>query len=100
MLSKALENYVKVLSMLFFILGIYENVVNENHDKLIQLGHKHRVHEVHKMRWGTCQPKRHNQILIEPISGREGRFGNILSSDLDLMIAGAEINFREQLGSN
>ena len=41
MLSKALENYVKVLSMLFFILGIYENVVNENHDKLIQLGHKH-----------------------------------------------------------
>ena len=84
MLSKTLENDAKVLGMFFFILGIYKNVVNENHDKLVQFRHKHRVHKIHEMRWGIGQLKRHDQILIESIFGREGRLGDILSSDLDL----------------
>jgi len=57
MLPEALENNMKMLYMFFFILGIDKNVVNENHDKLIQLRHKYRVHEVHEVSRSVCQPK-------------------------------------------
>ena len=56
-LQKTLENNAKVLSMFFFILGIYKNVVNENHDKLIQLRHEYRVHEIHEMSRGLSARK-------------------------------------------
>jgi len=45
---------MEMLCMLFFILGKYKNVVDENHDKLIELRHKHRVHEIHEMSRGIC----------------------------------------------
>jgi len=32
---QALKHNAEMLCMLFFILGKYQNVVNENHDKLI-----------------------------------------------------------------
>ena len=35
MLPEALENNMKMLCMFFFILGKYQDVVNENHDELI-----------------------------------------------------------------
>jgi len=41
MLSETLQNNAKMLCMFFFIYGIYKDVVDENHDKLIQLGHEH-----------------------------------------------------------
>ena len=56
-LSETLENNAKMLSMFFFIFGVDKNVVNENHDKLIQLRHEYRVHEVHEVSRGICQPK-------------------------------------------
>jgi hypothetical protein len=47
----------------------------------------------------TGQPKRHHKILIKPLSRREGYLGDIFDMNLNLMIAGAEINFGEHLGS-
>jgi hypothetical protein len=46
-----------------------------------------------------CQPKRHNKILIKPVSRRESRLGVIFIADLNLMIARAEIDLGEHLGS-
>jgi hypothetical protein len=46
------------------------------------------------------QPKRHDKILIKIISRRESRLGDIFITDLNLMIAGVEINVREHLGSH
>jgi hypothetical protein len=46
------------------------------------------------------QPKRHDKILIKPVSHRESRLGNIFITDLNLMIAGVEINLGEHLGSH
>jgi hypothetical protein len=46
-----------------------------------------------------CQPKRHDKILIKPVSHRESRLGDIFITDFNLMIAGAEINLGEHLGS-
>jgi hypothetical protein len=45
------------------------------------------------------QPKGHDKILIETISHHEGCLGYIFSLNLDLVIAGAEINLAEHLGS-
>jgi hypothetical protein len=45
------------------------------------------------------QPKRHNKILIQTISHRESRLGDIFGTNLNLMIAGAEINLGENLDS-
>jgi hypothetical protein len=76
--------------MFFHTLRIYKNAINEYHDKLVQLWHEYRVHEVHKVCWCICQPKWHNEILIETISRSEGCLGYILSMNLDLVIAGSE----------
>jgi hypothetical protein len=37
MVSMSLQNNSKMLRMLFFTLGIDQDVVNEDHDKLVQL---------------------------------------------------------------
>ena len=47
MISEALQNNALVFRMLFLSLGINQDVVNENHDKLIQLRHEYRVHEIY-----------------------------------------------------
>jgi hypothetical protein len=49
--------------------------------------------------WHIRQPKGHDKILIETISCSEGCLGYIFGMNLDLVIAGAEINFGEHLGS-
>jgi hypothetical protein len=38
MVSETLENNAQVLRMLFLIFGIYQDVVNENHNDLSSLG--------------------------------------------------------------
>jgi hypothetical protein len=49
MVSKSLQNNLEMLRMLFFTLGIDQDVLNEDHDKLVQLQHEHGVHQVHEM---------------------------------------------------
>jgi hypothetical protein len=44
MVTESLQDNTKVLLMLFFILGVDQDVVNEDHDKLVQLRHEYRVH--------------------------------------------------------
>jgi hypothetical protein len=48
-LSKTLKYNSEMFFMFFHNLQIYKNVVNEHHDKLVQLPHKNRVHEVHEV---------------------------------------------------
>jgi hypothetical protein len=44
MVTKSLQNNSKMLLMLFFIFGVDPDVVNEYHDKHVQLRHEYRVH--------------------------------------------------------
>ena len=85
--------------MIFLSLGVDQNVVNKNNDKLVQLWHKHRIHQVHEISRCIGKAKRHHQIIIESISGREGRLRYITWLDFDLMVTGTEINLREDFGS-
>jgi hypothetical protein len=43
MVSKSLQNNSEILRMLLFTLGIDQDVVNENHKKLVQLRHEYGV---------------------------------------------------------
>jgi hypothetical protein len=98
-LSQMLKYDSEVFFMFFHTLRIYQNVMNEHHDKLVQLRHENRVDEVHEVCHCIRQPKGHDRILIETISRREGHLGYIFGTNLDLVIVGAEINFGEHLGS-
>jgi hypothetical protein len=56
-----------MLFMLFLTLRKDQDVINEDHDKLVQLLHENRVHQVHEVSRGIGQPKGHYQILIESV---------------------------------
>jgi hypothetical protein len=50
MISQSLKHNVSKMSlMLFSVLGIDENVINENHDKLVQFHHEYEVHQIHEV---------------------------------------------------
>jgi hypothetical protein len=49
MVSKSLQNNVEMPRMLFFTLRIDQDVINEDHDILVQLRHEYGVHQVHEM---------------------------------------------------
>jgi hypothetical protein len=86
MVLKSLQNNSEMLRMLFFTLGIDQDVINKDHDKLVQLRHEHGVHQVHEMCMRIGESKKHNQILIQPVPGRESSLRDIFRTDLDLII--------------
>jgi hypothetical protein len=49
MVTKSLQNNLEMLCMLFFALGIDQDIINEYHYKLVQLQHEYKVHQVHEM---------------------------------------------------
>jgi hypothetical protein len=59
--------------MLFLTLRKDQDVINEDHDKLIHLFHENRVHQVHEMSGGVGQAKRHHQILALRFRGGENQ---------------------------
>jgi hypothetical protein len=84
--SKSLQNKSEMPRMLLFALGVDQDVINEDHDKLVQLQHEYGVHQIHEMCRSIGESKRHNQILVQPIPGGESSLRNIFRMDLDLMI--------------
>jgi hypothetical protein len=49
MVMKSTQNNSEMLRMLLFTLAIDQDVINEEHDKLVQLRHEYGVHQVHEM---------------------------------------------------
>jgi hypothetical protein len=49
MVSMTLQNNSEMLRMLLFALGVDQDVVNEDHNKLVQLRHEYGFHQVHEM---------------------------------------------------
>jgi hypothetical protein len=85
--------------MLFLGLGIYQDVVNEHHHKLVKELHEYLIHDIHEIGRGIGQAKGHYGELKQAIASGEGVLGNIGLSDLQLIISSAEINLGEHLGS-
>jgi hypothetical protein len=100
MITQSLKYNAEMLFMLFPTLRKDQYIINEDHDKLVQLFHENRVHQVHEVSGGVGQNKRHHQILIKTVSGGESSLWDIFFTDLDLMIARAKVNLQKDLCSN
>jgi hypothetical protein len=76
-----------MLLMLFHTLGVNKYVVNENYDKLVQIFHKHLIHEVHKIRWCVGESEGHYYELILPVTGDKGGVWDAAFSNLELVVS-------------
>jgi hypothetical protein len=100
MISQTLKDNSKVFGMFFLAFGIDENIIDKDHDKFVELRHKHGVHEVHEVGWGIRETKGHYQELVKTITSGEGGFRNVTRSNFDLMITRTKVNLREDFGSS
>jgi hypothetical protein len=81
--------------MLFFYLGVNQNVIDENHDKLIHVLHEHLSHEIHEIGGGIRKSEGHHGIFIESILRAKRCLGNIRLSNSQLVISQSQINLGE-----
>jgi hypothetical protein len=100
MITQSLKHNAEMLFMLFLTFQKDQDVINEAHDKLVQLFHENWVHQLHEVSGGVGQTKRHHQILIKTVSGGESSLWDIFFTDLDLMIARTKVNLQKDLRSN
>jgi hypothetical protein len=49
MITQSLKHNAEMPFMLFLVLQIDQDVINKNHDKLVQLCLEYRVHQVHEV---------------------------------------------------
>jgi hypothetical protein len=71
MITQSLKRSAKMLFIFFLTLRKEQDVINEDHDKLVYLFHENRVHQVHEVSGGIGQTKRHHQILVPRFRGGE-----------------------------
>jgi hypothetical protein len=83
---------MKMLFVIIFVLGIYEDIIDEHHNKLVQEVHEDLVHHAHEVGRSIGQPKRHDCKLIQTILRGEGCLGNIFLLDFQLVIPRSEVN--------
>jgi hypothetical protein len=67
MITHSLKHNAKMLFMLFLTLRKEQDVINEDHEKLVHLFHENWLHQVHEVSRGIGQTKRHHQILIQDL---------------------------------
>jgi hypothetical protein len=57
MIMQLLKHNAEMLFMLFLTLRKDQDVINEDHDKLVPLFHENRVHQVHEVSGALVGPK-------------------------------------------
>jgi hypothetical protein len=57
MITQSLKHNAEMLFMFFLTLRKDQDIVNEDHDKLVQFFHENRIHQVHEMSGVVGQPK-------------------------------------------
>jgi hypothetical protein len=89
-----------MFGMVALTLRIDENIIDENHDKFIELHHEHGVHEVHEVGGGISESERHGQELVKTITSGKSGFRNIARSNLDLVVTRTKVDLREDFGTS
>jgi hypothetical protein len=83
--------------MLFFILRIDKDIIDENYYELDQFWHEYRIHQIHKVSRSIYQSKGYGKILEQAITSRESHLRYIFRMIFDLMVAKPQNNLREYL---
>ena len=79
--------------MLPLRLGIDQDVIHEDHDKLIQIGLEYPMHDVHECHWCIRQSKGHHRKLKVPITCPERCPRDICLPNPQLMVTTAKVYF-------
>src|SRR3954466_13979118 len=87
MLSKLLKYQTQMSFMLFFALGVDQNVIDENDNKLVKELRENLVHHIHEISWCIGQTKWHYGVLIQSIPCGESCLRYVLFSYLELEIS-------------
>ena len=61
--------------MIFDCLRVYQDVVQKDNDKVVQVIGKYVVHQVHKLRRGIGDSKRNNKELVQAPTSLNAVFG-------------------------
>jgi hypothetical protein len=88
------------LACSFSFFAVDEDIIDKDHYELVELHHKHGVHEVHEIGWGICETKGHHQKLVKTITSGESSFRNVTRSNFDLVVTRTKIDLGEKFGSS
>ena len=80
-----------MLNVLLFGLEIDQDIINKNHDKLIEVWRKDVIHQVHEYRRSTGNSEWHNKELEMSTSHLKGSLRYILSFHPHLVITRIKI---------
>ena len=89
-----IENFSDHTTGLFLRLGVDQDVVNKDHNKMIQIGLEYPMHEIYECRWRICQPERHHCELEMPIPRPKRCLRDIGLPNSQMMITGAKVYLR------
>ena len=91
MVPKCLENNPQMILMLLLKLGVDQDVVNNDHNKLIQIGLEYPMHEIHECCWRIRQPEGHHCELEMPIPHPKRYLRDIYLPNPQLMVIVAKV---------
>jgi hypothetical protein len=57
MFPQSLKHNVEMPLMFFLVLRIDQDMINEDHDKLVKLFHEYGVHQIHEVSGALVNPK-------------------------------------------
>jgi hypothetical protein len=77
MVLKLLQYQTEMVFMFLFILRVDQYVIDEHHNKLVQILYKFLVHQIHRVGQGINQSKIHHYILVQTIPQNEGRLRKV-----------------------
>ncbi|KAG4202126.1 hypothetical protein ERO13_A05G328108v2 [Gossypium hirsutum] len=97
---QGLQHNSQVLRMLYLILGVNQDVVNEYNDKLIQIWPKDSIHEVHKYVRRIRQPKQRDKKFVMNIPCSKSCLRYIRFFNPQLIIARPQVYLRKHGGSS
>ena len=91
MVLECLKKNPQMILMLLLRLRVDQDVVNKDHNKLIQIGLEYPMHEIHEFRWSIRQSERHHCELKVPILHPKRCLRDISLPNSQLMITGAKV---------
>src|SRR5664279_4504413 len=95
MITELSQHQTKMFGMFFFGLREDKNIIDVDHDELVEILHEYRVHEPHECCWGICKAKRHDSILVKTITSDTSCLWNVFLSDLYLMVSRFQVHLGE-----
>src|SRR3954464_7551703 len=57
---KPCQYKTKMFSVFFFVLGVYKDIIQINHDKLVEVFHEYIIHQTGEGGWSIGQAKGHD----------------------------------------